>query len=119
MNSLPTPMKFLLDVLGDDESFKNIVDCARDSEGDTIEITISTKSMFDYYNEWCADTRTKGTTRDAFKNQLLKLGLKSKRVSIGGDFPKRSLGYKFTIASLEEAFKEYLRMPEFSFNRFE
>ena len=118
LNSLPTPMKFLLDVLGDD-GFQNIADCTRVCEENSDEITISMKAMFEYYNEWCNDTRTKGTTRDAFKNQLLKLGLKSKRVSLGGDFPKRTLGYKFTIASLEKAFQEYLRMPDFSFNRFD
>ena len=118
--NLPTVLKFVVDIMNDDDKFKNIGDCSitKDDSSDDMEITISTKAFFNYYIEWCADTKTKNTTRDAFKNHLVKLDMNETRHRIVmDDVPRRLNGYRFKVSELETKFQEHLRMPEFKFNK--
>lgn len=106
IQNLPNSLAWILDEMSEDKPFEHEVD--EDSKCYTFQI----KTWFNRYVSWCDDTRSKATTRKAWKTHLAKIGLnyKNHRGTDG-----QSKCYRFSRDELKAMFATHLKSPLFDF----
>ena len=102
ITSLPTSLKFMLEIFEDSKS---------------NEIKLHLKDLYPQYLSWCvSEGISKNCIKKTFASDLDKLGLECKRVRINN---KQSLGYSFTHKEVQELFRKYLRHDTFVLEHFQ
>lgn len=102
ITSLPTSLKFMLEIFEDSKS---------------NEIKLHLKDLYPQYLSWCvSEGISKNCIKKTFASDLDKLGLECKRVRINN---KQCLGYSFTHKEVQELFRKYLRDDKFELEHYE
>ncbi len=105
ISNLPNGIKFIIDLIESD--FEGVV-----RDGDRVSL----KEMGEAFKEWCSEHGTKYNL-NAFKSQIKKIGIdEPKRARINGKAVKC---FTLNVDELESTFKEYLKQPDFEFEKIE